>query len=84
MNKKILMILSSIILIAILFVGCSSNSNNVDASSDRFIVSNSNRVYVSTFVDSKTGVEYAVVMENGHGNMQVIMLQNADGTPKVR
>ena len=39
---------------------------------------------VSTFTDSKTGVEYAIVQECGHGYIDVVVLQNADGTPKVK
>lgn len=84
MSRKFLIVLLSIMLVGILFIGCNLNSNQVDASSNRFVVTGNQYLSVSTFTDSKTGVEYAIVQECGHRYIDVVVLQNADGTPKVK
>lgn len=83
MNKRNI-IVAVIFLVVVLFIGgCSSNNSANAASNSRFITNDGN-VSISTFSDSKTGVEYAIVRDYVHSDIEIIVLQNADGTPKVK
>ena len=83
--KKLLLIIPILVIGLFLLTGCNNSENSVNAASSnsRFVI-NADYISVSTFSDSKTGVEYAIVRDHAQGNIQVIVLQNADGTPKVK
>jgi len=84
MNKKILLIIPIVVIGLFLLTGCNNSENSVNAaSSSRFSI-NDEAISISTFVDSKTGVEYAIVRDRIHSDIEIIVLQNEDGTPKVK
>jgi len=85
MNKKLLLIIPIVLVGLLMLTSCNNGENSVNAaSSNSRFVTNAEYISISTFSDSQTGVEYAIVKDYAQGNIQVVVLQNADGTPKVK